>query len=561
MRTIIPIHVAAVILRGGLSTCTLVLACHAAPLSHGLAPKGPGASPEWRAVWDAGLPEEVLKNPDAPKLSSVYGEVNWGIAEAFEDDEGLEDHEAVFFKADFDKGAVPKMKQDSWGGLPWAKTTKVSEMEPVSGEYCGANTWGARNCGGSASRWNLGTLKSHVSKETRPAFFMRIYNKFDSAWYGNGTVFGMKGFGFVVQAVKHNAKLKCNGKNWFTSEMQFVGWGPSKKTTIYKDICIHGHFYAYMPYPPQIKTTLEESLRPSEYRFSAYANQRTWIHLDEWYCYEVAFYMNTPGEADGEGRYWVNGELKTHIKNMRYADTMKAFKVYAQIQNYRTQHDNTTNTVTRYVDNVVVANRYIGPIKFSKDRIKYFLDNGIVVHTGDESLTQSMRKERVKMLKDLASGRSRNVPQSSTPKQGNVEPIPAFARARIARTLSAKQLKTLDAALLKVLVKLSETHALVPVPIALSMTQQLVTLASAKQDGTLTFVSSGSMRANIAWEDLKVIDRANLAYVVTKVSPESKDGMAVLGVYLEKLDRTAKADDCFKSAGPEATKKFKVLFE
>ena len=50
---------------------------------------------------------------------------------------------------------------------------------------------------------------------------MRLYHRFDPSWVGDAKVLGMKGFGFVVQAEKHNAKLVCNGRNWFASEMQW----------------------------------------------------------------------------------------------------------------------------------------------------------------------------------------------------------------------------------------------------------------------------------------------------------------------------------------------------
>lgn len=355
------------------------------------------------AAWNEGLPKEVLANPKSPALPKVYKEVNFGLAAKYPDDKGLENDKDVLFKVDFDNGTVPdtvsNAKWDDWCGVPWPSLAKVSKYEPVTGSYCASNSWDALDTGGSATRWRLGNLREFQESGQRPAFFIRLYHRFSPGWYGEGKVLGMKGFGILVQAVKHNANIPCDGKNWFASEMQWVGWGPSAKTQVYKGMCIHGHYYSYMPYSQDVQPMLSEELRPGGTRFSAYANQRTWVHLDEWYCYEVGLYMNTPGEADGEGRFWENGVLTTHIKNMRYADTLEAFKVYAQVQYYRTQHDNATTPVARFIDNVVVANRYIGPIKFSDKQLAHFVDKGIVVHTGAEHLTERMRKARERKTK------------------------------------------------------------------------------------------------------------------------------------------------------------------
>ena len=356
------------------------------------------ASEGWKEVWLEGLPREIFRNPRFPSLPEVYGEVVWGIAEKYPDDEGLERDKAVIFKVDFDNNRVPDrirgIRFDEWSGVPWSQDTEISDVDPVTGRYCAANTWPGLDNGGTATRWHLGELKDLVRKYDRPALFMRLYNKFDANFYGEGRVFGMKGFGFVAMAMKPGMNTLADGRNWFTAEMQWTGWGPSAKTDIYRNLCIHGHLYSYMPYPESITTTLQETLRTTPGRFSAYAKERTWVHLDEWYCYEVGLYMNRPGKADGEARFWENGRLTTRIKHMRFADTLDAFKLYAIVSNVRTQHDGSNERATRYLDNVVVADRYIGPIKFSRERIKHFLDAGIVVHTGDDALTERMRRAR-----------------------------------------------------------------------------------------------------------------------------------------------------------------------
>jgi hypothetical protein len=73
-------------------------------------------------------------------------------------------------------------------------------------------------------------------------------------------------------------------------------------------------------------------------------------------------YLNTPGENDGEARFWIDGVLQSRATNMRFRDLEDLTPEYVQLNLHRTT-DNFPQTMVRYVDNIVIATRYIGPVK------------------------------------------------------------------------------------------------------------------------------------------------------------------------------------------------------
>lgn len=368
----------------------------------------PGMAPPTGGAWGGsavkgGKYKVATKTKALPQLDPAKARETAipGIASRYLDDLGLDKDPDVVVFADFDDGQIHYELADDWSGTRWGAVSKISKVEPVSGSYCLANTWAGDDTGGTASRWFLEKLTGRG----RPMYFMRLYHKFDENWFGEGKVLGMKGFGFVGYAQKCGATVPCDGKNWFTSEMQWVGWGPSAKPNIYKGLCIQGHYYSYSTALEGVQPTMNDELKintneggGAPYRFSAYTPPYSWLQLGEWYCFEVGILPNTPGQSDGEGCLWINGRLETRVTGLRYYDLENAFKLYATIQQYRTQTDNTKAAeVSRYVDNLVVARRYIGPIRFSPERLQYLRDHGIVVHVDNPDDVTAMRRTRTKL--------------------------------------------------------------------------------------------------------------------------------------------------------------------
>ena len=90
---------------------------------------------------------------------------------------------------------------------------------------------------------------------------------------------------------------------------------------------------------------------------------RGFLEKNRWYCIEQYVKLNTPKEKDGVLRAWVDGRLafeKTDIR-FRDVDRLKVEQVWLNVY-----HGGTTPSPRDqhlFLDNVVIARRYIGPMK------------------------------------------------------------------------------------------------------------------------------------------------------------------------------------------------------
>ena len=131
---------------------------------------------------------------------------------------------------------------------------------------------------------------------------------------------------------------------------------------------------------------------------------------------------------------------------------------------------------------------------------------------------------------------------------------------RPARQLAAGQAEVLDGLVLKALVALTDSGRLTPTRMPLSLTKAKVSLVSVQADNSLVFRSGSGKTVTIASSDLKPVDFANLAVLAAQLKPDSRDALAVSGVYLECLGRVELADKKYAEAGPESTAKMESFF-
>ncbi|MCC7380179.1 MAG: hypothetical protein IT384_00005 [Deltaproteobacteria bacterium] len=82
--------------------------------------------------------------------------------------------------------------------------------------------------------------------------------------------------------------------------------------------------------------------------------------LDRWYCHELMVKANTPGLRDGRIAIWEDGEIVADFPNMRLRDvpslTINRFQVVLHAR------DNPNGVARKWIDNVVAATSYIGPL-------------------------------------------------------------------------------------------------------------------------------------------------------------------------------------------------------
>ena len=89
---------------------------------------------------------------------------------------------------------------------------------------------------------------------------------------------------------------------------------------------------------------------------------RGYLEKNRWYSIEQYLKMNTPGQNDGIIRAWVDGRLAYEQTDWRWRDidTLKIEKIWMNV--YHGGTATVDQDIHLYIDNVVIADQYIGPM-------------------------------------------------------------------------------------------------------------------------------------------------------------------------------------------------------
>ena len=285
--------------------------------------------------------------------------VNYGIAAAYPNDEGLGANPYILAVENFESGQVAIPTEYD----RYRENVSVVGSPVFTGNYAGENAW-PEGLQGPTCRY---VIPQRAHEGERLSYFVRMYFRYDKSFHpGEGMEpVGVKGFGIYNETDDSEA---CDGLNWYAVSCQFVGWGPSSKEAANDGYLWFGHMYSYCPAAANAKAKVGEINLTDfgdgipSYRFSIYSDPYYYIKFDQWYCYEIGLYLNTPGKNDGEARFWINGVLQSHATNLRFRDVESLTPQYVQLNLHRTTED-FPQTMKRFVDNIVIATRYIGPVK------------------------------------------------------------------------------------------------------------------------------------------------------------------------------------------------------
>lgn len=93
-----------------------------------------------------------------------------------------------------------------------------------------------------------------------------------------------------------------------------------------------------------------------------------YLENNRWYCVEQYVRMNTPQKNDGILRGWVDGKLAFEKMDVRMRDVpdLKIECIWINLYHGGTWAADSDDHL--FIDNIVVARRYVGPISPSKDR-------------------------------------------------------------------------------------------------------------------------------------------------------------------------------------------------
>jgi len=87
------------------------------------------------------------------------------------------------------------------------------------------------------------------------------------------------------------------------------------------------------------------------------------LRRNRWYCVEQYFRVNSVGANDGEIKGWIDGELALHRTGVRVRDIpdIRIERVWMNV--YHGGTSPAASDMHLYIDNVVIARRYIGPMR------------------------------------------------------------------------------------------------------------------------------------------------------------------------------------------------------
>lgn len=266
-----------------------------------------------------------------------------GLAAKFPGDAGIARDPEVVFADNFESGEL---------GAGWDeignKNQKVLRFVPpgaegLLGKRCLEVTATlGQNTGGGLTKWF----------ESADRLFFRFYTRFDPACdyvhhfvtlRANKSLQGKdrwSGFG--------GAGLKPEGTERFSTAIEPWGdWGRNPPPGRW-------NFYSYWH-------EMDVSRDGKYWGNSFGVPEAPVIPRGRWICVEFMLQHNSPGKADGEQAFWIDGVLLGHWRNIHWSrsETLRANAL--TLESYITDRwtKNPVNIVS--FDNVVIARRYVGP--------------------------------------------------------------------------------------------------------------------------------------------------------------------------------------------------------
>lgn len=270
-----------------------------------------------------------------------------GLAAEFPADQGIAAHPAVIFADDFESGTLGARWDETGnpGGTVLSLVDPDPGNEPGLGRRClRVEAHLGRDTGGGLTKWF----------ESAETLFFRFYTRFDErcdnvhhfvTLRANRGLRGQdrwSGFG--------GAGLKPEGTERFSTAIEPWGdWGRNPPPGKW-------NFYSYWH-------AMEVS-RDGKYWGNSFAvPEAPPIPRGRWICVEFMLRHNTPGMADGEQAFWIDGRLQGHWKGIEWRKDAALRANALTLESYVTDRwtKNPTNVVS--FDQVVIARKYVGPVR------------------------------------------------------------------------------------------------------------------------------------------------------------------------------------------------------
>ncbi|WP_201750063.1 hypothetical protein [Tautonia marina] len=268
-----------------------------------------------------------------------------GLAAAFEADRGIEAHPDVIFADDFEGDAPIGATWDevSYRGGSVLSLVDESAADPRTGSKAlRVEARLSENTGGGLTTW-------FESSET---LFFRFLVKFDpdcdyvhhfvTLRANKGLTGGDRWSGFG------GAGNRPEGDERFSTAIEAWGdWGRLPPPGQW-------NFYSYWH---EMTASPDGRYWGNAFRPAEQPN----IRKGEWICVEFMLKHNTPGEADGEQAYWIDGKLAGHWTGINWRTSPTLMANALTLESYVTDRWTKQEVNVVLFDDVVIARSYIGP--------------------------------------------------------------------------------------------------------------------------------------------------------------------------------------------------------
>lgn len=274
--------------------------------------------------------------PAVPALS--------GLAAEFPDDRGIERHPDVVFATGFDETAAVGGWKSRWAKGASGEMAVVAEdgglgFKPLGGAALRINLKKGANLGADLRLY----LKDHGGEPEE--LYFRYYVRLADDWnpsVADGKMPGMAG---------------TYGQ---------AGWG-GRRVDGSDGWSLRGLFVRSFPkdHPMSGLTQLGTYAYHAEMK-GTYGDFWIWpgalLARNRWYCIEQHIRLNRPGVSDGSMRVWVDGRLAMERSKIRLRNVDRLRIEAVWLNAYHGGAETSPYDQHFYIDNVVVARRYIGPL-------------------------------------------------------------------------------------------------------------------------------------------------------------------------------------------------------
>jgi hypothetical protein len=263
-----------------------------------------------------------------------------GLAANFTADRGVEKHPDVLFATGFDEGSAWKTRWNvAKGEIDTVERDEKFGFKSLSGSALKINLRKGSNFG---SDLRLDTKKFGQEPDN---LHFRYYVRLASDW--NPTLDGgkMPGMAGTYNTAGWGGR-RSNGNDGWSARGGFL--------RIFND-----------DHPMRGLTQLLTYVYHVDMKDS-YGDVWIWpgalLERNRWYCIEQQISLNRPDAADGVLRVWIDGRMTLERKNLRFrtVDRLHIEDVWLNV--YHGGVDPSPHDQHLYIDNVVVARQYIGPM-------------------------------------------------------------------------------------------------------------------------------------------------------------------------------------------------------